>query len=405
MGSLRLAAFLTLAALVSLPGRSQSGRGQDQPTAPAPSTGNTNNNRIPPPITIPTQPTAPPEIERPIFLSGRVLTDAGVAPSEPVAIRSVCFGRVRTEGYTDNKGRFNLEFGKTAGVFQDASMDSQDVSSQDVSMLGRPNQTNGNGSTFRNDTFRLQNCELQASLPGFHSESILLAAHQAMEDPDVGTILIHQLGKVEGRTVSASNLQAPKDARKALEKGLESSRKNKPDDAQRQFRKATELYPEYASAWAELGKAQLAAGQKGDALDSLRKAIHADAKFLPPYLTLAALQAQFGEWPDLAETTSKIVALDAFDYPQAHFLRAVAEFNMGHVEAAEQSALKAQELDTSKLLPQTWHLLGAIAARRGDYAGAADRMRAYMQLAPNAPERARAQLADWENRAAQSVKK
>jgi tetratricopeptide (TPR) repeat protein len=253
--------------------------------------------------------------------------------------------------------------------------------------------------------FRLQNCELQASTPGFRSESIMLATHHAGDDPNIGTILIHQLGKVEGRTVSANNLQAPKDARKALEKGMESSRKNKPDEALRQFRKATELYPEYASAWAELGKAQLAAGQKGDALDSLQKAIHADPKFLPPYLTLAAMQAQSGEWPELAETTSKIIALDAFDYPQAHFFHGVAEFNLGHVETAEKSVLKAQELDTRKLLPQTWHLLGAIAASRADYAGAADRMRTYVQLAPNASEKERAQLAEWESRAAQSAAK
>jgi tetratricopeptide (TPR) repeat protein len=399
MGSLRLAVFLTLAALVSLPGWSQTGRGQDQPTTPAPSTGNTNNTRTPPP-TLPPQPTAPPEIERPIFLSGRVLTDAGTAPSEPVAIQSVCSGRVRTEAYTDTKGRFNLEFGKGMGVFQDASMDSQGDP-----LFGSATQSSGSSSQFRNDTFRLQNCELQASLPGFRSESILLAMRRSLDDPNVGTILIHQLGNVEGRTVSANNLQAPKDARKALEKGLKSWRKNKPDEALRQFRKATELYPEYASAWAELGKAQLAAGQKADALGSLQKAIHADAKFLPPYLTLATLQAQSREWPELAETASKIITLDAFDYPQAHFFRAVAEFNLGHVDTAEKSVLKAQELDTRKLLPQTSHLLGAIAASRADYAGAADRMRAYIQSAPNASERDRAQLAEWENRAAQSAKK
>ncbi len=388
MGSVRLAVFLTSMALVSLPGWSQAGRGQNQPTTPAPSSGNT-NVRTPPP-TLPTQPTAPPEMERPIFLSGRVLTDAGTAPSGSAAILSVCSGQVRTEAYTDTKGRFNLEFGKTAGVFQDASMDSQDDPTS-----GRPAQASGNSYSFRNDAFRLQNCELQASLPGFRSESIMLATHQPMDDPNVGTILIHQMGTVEGRTVSANNLQAPKDARKALEKGQESWRKNKPDEALRHFQKATEIYPEYASAWAELGKAQLAAGNKPDALDSLQKAIHADSKFIPPYLTLAALQTQSGEWPELAETTSKIISLDAYDYPQAHFLHAVAEFNLGHVDTAEQSALKAQELDTRKTFTQTWHLLGAIAASRGDYAGAADRMRAYMQLVPNASAKDRAQLAEW----------
>jgi hypothetical protein len=121
--------------------------------------------------------------------------------------------------------------------------------------------------------------------------------------------------------------------------------------------------------------------------------------FAIPTHDLPLLAHVFAAAPDA------FIALDAFDYPQAHFFHGVAEFNLGHVETAEKSVLKAQELDTRKLLPQTWHLLGAIAASRADYAGAADRMRTYVQLAPNASEKERAQLAEWESRAAQSAAK
>ena len=46
-----------------------------------------------------------------------------------------------------------------------------------------------------------------------------------MDSPDVGTIFLHRLGNVEGRIVSAISLAAPKDARKAFEKGSDLARR------------------------------------------------------------------------------------------------------------------------------------------------------------------------------------
>ena len=40
-----------------------------------------------------------------------------------------------------------------------------------------------------------------------------------MDNPDIGTIILHRLGKVDGLTVSVVSALAPKDARKAYEKG------------------------------------------------------------------------------------------------------------------------------------------------------------------------------------------
>ena len=63
-----------------------------------------------------------------------------------------------------------------------------------------------------------------------------------------------------GTTISALSLAAPKDAKKAYEKGMEALKKKKPQDAVKNFEKAVEVYPKYASAWYELGRFHAAQG-------------------------------------------------------------------------------------------------------------------------------------------------
>jgi hypothetical protein len=75
---------------------------------------------------------------------------------------------------------------------------------------------NGMGGVRERDLF---SCELRASLPGFRSDVVSLANRRFMDNPEVGTIVLHRLGNVEGLTISATTMAAPKDAKKAYDKG------------------------------------------------------------------------------------------------------------------------------------------------------------------------------------------
>jgi hypothetical protein len=72
------------------------------------------------------------------------------------------------------------------------------------------------------------------------------------------------------------------------------------------------------------------------------------------------------------------------------------------VDAAEQSARRAEKLDTRHQIPQVSHLLGTILADRHDFAGAAAEMRDYLKFAPQATDAAavRSQLDEIEKAAA-----
>ncbi len=364
-------------------------------------TGTTGTTRPSTTTTTPTSPTQPSvSIPQPIYVSGRVMMEDGAAPSEPVVIQTVCNGNPHSEGYTDAKGYFSIELGsRNSAMIQDAS-----------EFDSRPGfgSSNSSGSTSSNSALgggmdsaerKYMGCDLQAKLSGYRSQTVALAGRRSMDDPNVGTILMHRTGPAEeGKTVSMVSLAAPKDAKKAFDKAIDALKKKKFSDAQTNLEKAVEAYPKYATAWYELGMLQAGQGKADMARRYFETAIENDPKYIQPYLQLSVLALQAQKWQELADLTAKTVKLDPFDYPQEYFLNSVANYNMQHFDAAEKSALEAERLDTRHQYPKNSHLLGMILAMKKDYAGAKDRFKTYLQFAPNSEDapRVRSQLAEVE---------
>src|SRR5262249_35572558 len=140
----------------------------------------------------------------------------------------------------------------------------------------------GGGLSSRTDSgeSRFMNCELRARLAGYRSQTVSLANRRAMDNPGIGTILLHLLAPCEGPTVSATALDIPRDARKSFDKGQEAVKKGKLDDAVKSYSKAVELYQSYAAAWFELGRIQASSGDQYTARGSFNQAIKADSKFV-----------------------------------------------------------------------------------------------------------------------------
>lgn len=329
----------------------------------------------------------------PIFLTGTVAIDDGSALPGPVTIERVCNGATHTEGYTDMKGTFGIQFGNESGVFQDAT-DSPSRSSMGGSpaiggagsALGGSSGGAMGGAMGGSQDRMLENCELRAKLPGFRSQSIILAGRRPMDNPDLGTILMHREAPGEGSTVSVTSLNAPKAARKAFEKGQELLKKNKLGDAREEFEKAVQIDQSYAAAWLELGKLQAESGDADMARGSFRVAMKADPKFVNPYLELSALSLNDRKWQEAADLTDQALKLDSFDYPQAYLYNAAAKYNMHEFDAAEKSIVEADRLDARHQYPEVAHLYGAVLQHKKDYAGAVLQYRAYLKMAPNAED-------------------
>jgi TolA-binding protein len=347
------------------------------PTNPGSTIGNPSRSPFP---TNPT--TTPPAsgLDRPIYLSGRVMLDDGNPPPEPVSIQRICGTTPRTEAYTDSKGRFSFEWGKRLGVMPDAS---EDTFGRMPGMSNTSPIGNSGGMSQRSAEQMMMGCELRASLAGFRSDSVNLSQHRSMDNPDVGTIILHRVANVEGLAISVTTLMAPKDAKKAYEKGLGDLKKNKPEDAQRDFEKAVEVYPKFAAAWFELGRVQRDQKDIEAARKSFAQALAADSKYIKPYLELSDLSFRDQNWKDVKDSTDRLLSLNPVDFPKAWYFNAVAKYELKDYDAAEKSARDGVKNDPGNTMPRMNQLLGVLLAGKEDYPGAAEALKNYLKVAPN----------------------
>ncbi len=337
-----------------------------------------------------------------MFLRGRVATDDGTPVPFDVLVERVCNNRVRQQLYASSRGDFTMQLGSRADSFLDASGDptsQSGVASKDSDM-GIPRR-------------ELRNCELRASASGFHSGVISLVDLNTFDRSiDVGVIVVQRATKVEGTTLSAIPYKAPKNARRAYEKGLQAGRNGKLADARKYFETAVEIYPSFAIAWFQLGTVLQKGNQKEAARKAYTQATAVDTRFLPPYLSLASMAYEAENWTEVLSFTGHILDLDPLNHTaltgyivdldplncaDAYFYNAVANYKLNKIEDAEKSGLKAEHIALLRF-PQLHLLLAEIFARKNDYATAISEIQTYLELAPHTKnaDQVRAQLAELE---------
>ncbi len=321
------------------------------------------------------------------------MMEDGTPPPESVTIERICGGLARPEGYTDSKGRFSFEVGRNQGMFNDASYGSE----RDPFSTGPGFGAGGGGNTNRSGGMssaggmgrqqmerELMGCDISAKLVGYRSEAVPLAGRRSMDNPDVGTIVMRRIANVEGLATSMTTLTAPKDARKAYDKGRELMKKNKLADAQKELDKAVELHPKFAAAWFELGRVHLTGNKNDEAKAAFLKALEADSKYVNPYLPLTQMAAAGQKWEEAAELSGRLIRLNPVDFPTAFLLNGIANFNLKKYGEAEKSAQEAVKMDTRHRMPKAHHLLGALLAEKGELEPAAVQLRDYLKFSPQA---------------------
>ena len=344
-----------------------------------------------------------PKEELVMFLRGRVAIRDGAPIPNDMLVERVCNNRVRQEVYASSQGDFSMQLGSRSDSMPETSDD--------------PFSRNGGGrkdSSLGISRRELTNCELRASASGFHARTIsLIGLDTFSRDVDVGVIVVQRGGKIEGTTVDAALYKLPKDARKAYEKGLQAKRNAKYAEARKYFETTVEIYPSFTNAWFQLGTVLQRENEKDAAHKAYMEATTLDAKFLPPYLSLASMAFQTGNWTEVLHFTDHIldldplnhaaargyiIDLDLLNYGDAYYYNAVANYKLNKIEEAEKSGLKAEHLDLSTNYPQVHLLLAEIFARKKNYAMAIAEIQGYLELVPHAKnaDQVREQLAKLE---------
>src|SRR5207237_9020029 len=128
------------------------------------------------------------------------------------------------EGYSDAKGHFEFELGHDNGI--QVAAESSVVRLQTNGMMG-----DSKSSQDSRRMAQLMGCELRAVLPGFRSTNVMMRLEDNFGQLNVGTIFLRRMDNVAGSTISLTTMQAPKDARHALEKAQKNlAQKKEADD-------------------------------------------------------------------------------------------------------------------------------------------------------------------------------
>jgi tetratricopeptide (TPR) repeat protein len=247
--------------------------------------------------------------------------------------------------------------------------------------LCRVDQVFGNGTVvyevrFRPDYGDSDSCEVTIELSGYRKTQATLH--------DKAVIVLKRIGDHEGSSVSAISIQAPKEAKKAFEKGAAELSKQKWASAQKDLENAVSIYPAYAQAWADLAEALSQQGKAQEARDALAHALKADPSYLKPYVQMARLDLSESRYEDALAVTSAALKLNPVEFPAIYFYDAIANVNLKQFDDAEKSARRAVELDSDHEFPRAEHLLAALLAGKGDNKGALEHYEKYLQLSPQA---------------------
>jgi outer membrane protein assembly factor BamD (BamD/ComL family) len=343
-----------------------------------------------------------------MFLRGRVAsTDGGPLPNDALVER-VCDGRVRQQVYVSPGGDFSMSMNPQGEGIVDASGD--ESSPWPTQQQGTVAQTLNLGIP----RSKLTECELRASAGGFHSESVSLVNQFPTSGTiDVGALVVQRAVAMKGATLSATPYLAPPKARKAYEKGLDAEKNGNLAGAERNFAKAVEIYPRYASGWYQLGTVLQKEKLTDAARDAYAKAIASEPRFFAPYRALASLAFQEKDWTEVLRLTSYVLErdpvyrtstkdfvldLDEANPAEIYFYNAIANFKLDRIEEAERSALQAEHVDLPTRYPQLHLLVAELSVRKNDYSVAIAELKTYLQLLPHAQneEQVRAQLVKLE---------
>jgi tetratricopeptide (TPR) repeat protein len=265
---------------------------------------------------------------------GKAALADGSFPELLVTIERVCKGKAEFAGFTGSQGRFSIEDSESTG------------------------------------------CEVRAYLPGYRSQTVPLKGE------NLGTLILRPRGKSDTPARSTKNKEFNKNAWKAYELGLDEAAKGNWHAAEYDFHETLRFFVWASPAWLSLGQVQEREGDKPGAVYSYRQAIAIDDGFVLPYVYIAALEADRGDWQATLNDSAKAITLDAESFPGLWFANAWANLNMHQLDAAEKSARQGIALDTDHRFPELEYVLGLVLLDKVDRPGAVEHLKAYLALEP-----------------------
>lgn len=190
----------------------------------------------------------------------------------------------------------------------------------------------------------------------------------------------------------------PKAARKAYDQAIKLQTENRAQDALSQLNQALELYPEYFQALTERANLLMQGNQLPQAETDFERALQLNGKYPPALRGLGYCQIQQKKFPEALGNLEKAFALEP-NVPLTLLLLGYANLSLNRYEEARQSLQQALKLGPESAA-RAHVYLAEVFAHEENFKAAADEIRAYLKVKPDAADAAGLQKmeADWRAR-------
>ncbi|HEV8384553.1 MAG TPA: tetratricopeptide repeat protein [Candidatus Acidoferrales bacterium] len=187
-------------------------------------------------------------------------------------------------------------------------------------------------------------------------------------------------GAAAPAATAANQVSVPKAAQSEYEKGIEALTKKHPADSVAHFRKAIATYPEYESAYLQLGWAQIQLRAYPDANKTLEQALHLNSKSAAAYALLGKIQKDQNRLAEALPPYENSVRLEEASWRTQLELGEVL-IKLGRVGQAYPHLQRAHELSPTQ--PATHLQFYNCLILRNDYAAAKAELDEFLKLFPD----------------------
>lgn len=235
-------------------------------------------------------------------------------------------------------------------------------------------------------------CTVEAKEFGYDSTVVKFPVRSITGVVNVGALTLtpnanHQDRERSATTISATSLRAPPNAKKLFDHGMRLLQQQKFPDAAKDFENAIRLYPDYADAWLELGRARVRLESFDTARQALLRAAELEPQLVGPSEELGLLAARQNDLPSAAKYLDEALRLDPGHSFQACYSDAVINLMLKRYDVAERAARAALRFGETGPQARADYVLGMALLAKGDGAAARESLQRYLDLNPKATER------------------
>lgn len=191
-------------------------------------------------------------------------------------------------------------------------------------------------------------------------------------------------GKPETINVAAASQNIPKPARQAYEQGLKFQKENKADKALASFNQALALYPEYFQALAERGNLLMQHNKLAEALADFDRALRINDKYSPALRGAGYCNIQQRKYEVAVGQLEKSLLYEP-KVALSHMLLGYANLSLKRHEQAKLSLQQALKIGGDSIARARVYL-AEVFAHEQKFKEAADEIRAYLRLKPDAAD-------------------